>query len=52
MTHFTASSPNFIRSELFDTQNEDVSLPGQRFTIRPKIIVVTAKTEINESRSA
>ena len=27
VTDFTVSSPNFIRSEPFDTQNEDISLP-------------------------
>ena len=28
VTDFTVSSPNFIRSVPFDTQNEDISLPG------------------------
>ena len=27
VTNFPVSLPNFIRSELFDTQNEDISLP-------------------------
>ena len=27
VTDFTASSPNFVRSEPFNTQNEDISLP-------------------------
>ena len=27
VTYFTVSSPNFIRSESFDTQNQDISLP-------------------------
>ena len=27
VANFTVSSPNFICSELFDTQNEDISLP-------------------------
>ena len=27
VTYFTVSSPNFIRREPFNTQNEDISLP-------------------------
>ena len=30
MTDFIVSSPNLIRSELYEIQNEDISLPDHR----------------------